>query len=73
MPGQIQEITPSGAVVQCGDREHVLLKLVQIDGGEEIAAASAGLKIHSKLGVDRLFEVQRFEPQLEAMSQGLSS
>jgi len=52
MPGQVQEITPAGALVQCGDREHVLLKVVQFDQGPEEAAASAGLKIHSKLGVN---------------------
>jgi len=74
MPGQIQEITPAGVVVQCGDREHVLLKLVQVDGGEELAAASAGLKTHSKLGMNQLFEAQRFEPRLfETRAQGPSS
>src|SRR5215472_4581451 len=74
MPGQIQEITPAGVVVQCGDREHVLLKRVQVDGGEELAAASANLKLHSKLGMNGLFEAQRFERRLfEAMLQGHSS
>jgi methionyl-tRNA formyltransferase len=52
MPGQIQEITPAGALVQCGNREHVLLKLVQLDEGPEELAATAGFKIHSRLGVN---------------------
>lgn len=58
MPGQIQEITPAGALVQCGDREHVLLKLVQFDEGPEQVAASAGLKIHSRLGVNGFAETR---------------
>jgi methionyl-tRNA formyltransferase len=50
MPGQIQEITQEGVLVQCGDREHVLLKQVQRENQGEQAAQEAGLKIHSKLG-----------------------
>jgi methionyl-tRNA formyltransferase len=50
LPGQIQEITPQGVLVQCGDREHVLLKQIQFENRSEMAAAQADLKMHSKLG-----------------------
>lgn len=50
LPGQIQQIAESGVLVQCGDREHVVLKLVQFESRDEEVAASAGLKIHARLG-----------------------
>jgi len=51
LPGQIQEITAEGALVQCGDRQHVLLTRIELDGEQEREAFGAGLKIHRKLGV----------------------
>jgi methionyl-tRNA formyltransferase len=61
MPGQIQEITNAGVLVQCGDREHVLLKAVQFENQAEKPASEAWLKIHSRLGADSisLFEIAR--------------
>lgn len=47
LPGQVQSITPDGAVVQCGDREHVLLRTVQLDDGERQPADTV-LRVHDR-------------------------
>ncbi len=57
-PGQIQEVSEAGVLVQCGDREHVRLKRVEFAGQPECDAARAGLKLHRKLGVS---PVPKFE------------
>lgn len=31
LPGQVQEIRDDGALVQCGDRQHILLRVLEID------------------------------------------
>ena len=59
MPGQIQEISASGVLVQCGDREHVLLKTVQFENQPEQPASEAGLKIHSHLGAGSIPSFER--------------
>ena len=57
-PGQVQAVSGDGVLVQCGDREHVLLKCVEFAGMPECDAAAAGLKLHKKLGVS---PVPKFE------------
>ena len=63
LPGQIQEIAATGVLVQCGDREHVLLKCVQFEGQAEQPAQEVGLNIHSHLNVSPIilfeFALQR--------------
>ena len=51
LPGQIQEIADNGVLVQCGDQQHVRLRVVQLDGDGPIPAQRL-LKIHRKLGID---------------------
>lgn len=52
-PGQVQAITDNGALVQCGDGKHILLKLVQLQSEPEINA-NLVLKNHRKLGISLL-------------------
>ncbi|MGL5873563.1 MAG: methionyl-tRNA formyltransferase [Xenococcaceae cyanobacterium] len=49
LPGQIQIIDERGVLVQCGDRQHILVKDYEFVGEAEIT-----LKIHDKLGIDLL-------------------
>lgn len=49
--GQVQAISSAGAVVRCGDGDHVLIKTVQLDGGERVSAADI-VKVHGRLGLD---------------------
>jgi len=56
--GQIQALSDAGVLVQCGDRQHVLLKTIQFEG-EQQASANHILKIHDKLGIDWLGFYQR--------------
>lgn len=51
LPGQIQRLDERGALVQCGDREHVLLRELEVQG-EGVRAALEVLKIHEKLGIN---------------------
>jgi methionyl-tRNA formyltransferase len=60
LPGQIQEVSSEGVLVQCGDREHVRLTRVEFASMAECAAVDAGLKLHKKLGVS---PVPKFEEQ----------
>jgi methionyl-tRNA formyltransferase len=53
LPGQVQAITDNGALVQCGDGKHILLKLVQLQNEPEINA-NLVLKNHRKLGISLL-------------------
>jgi methionyl-tRNA formyltransferase len=57
-PGQIQKVSESGALVQCGDREHVLLKDVELET-EGRMPANQVLKLHEKLGFDWVEFYQR--------------
>jgi methionyl-tRNA formyltransferase len=50
LPGQVQVVEPAGALVQCGDRGHVLLTTVQREG-EDPRPASQVLRNHERLGV----------------------
>ncbi|HKG91032.1 MAG TPA: methionyl-tRNA formyltransferase [Gemmatimonadaceae bacterium] len=52
LPGQVQALGDGGALVQCGDGEHVLLRTVQPEGDDERADAQTLLRIHERLGVD---------------------
>lgn len=51
LPGQVQAIAGSDALVQCGDREHVLLHTVELEGAGRCAAADV-LRVHERLGPD---------------------
>ena len=53
LPGQVQALVDQGALVQCGDRKHLLLKTCQLEQGEE-SNANLLLKNHEKLGIDLL-------------------
>jgi len=53
LPGQVQQISSDGVLVQCGDGEHIRLLQVQFEG--EARNSPAGLlKMHRKLGIDWL-------------------
>lgn len=58
LAGQVQRIDGRGALVQCGDREHVLLREVQVQGNDPAPAAGV-LRMHEQLGVDRAGLIQR--------------
>lgn len=49
--GQIQTLTADGALVRCGDGRHVLLKVVQTDGGMKLSPIDV-FKNHERLGID---------------------
>jgi methionyl-tRNA formyltransferase len=51
LPGQVQALLDSGALVQCGDGKHVLLRTVQREQEERRPAADV-LKNHERLGID---------------------
>jgi methionyl-tRNA formyltransferase len=53
LDGQVQALLPAGALVRCGDGEHLLVKTVRQGDGAP-AAAAAVLKNHSRLGLDLL-------------------
>lgn len=48
LPGQVQAVDLHGALVQCGDREHVLLRTVQLND-EPRRPASEILRTHDRL------------------------
>lgn len=54
LPGQIQAIDHNGVLVQCGDGQHILLRIVQVEGGEKCLASSYFTKIHEILGINWL-------------------
>lgn len=49
--GQVQALAEGGALVRCGDGEHVLLRVVQLGDGPRLPAAEV-LKNHVRLGPD---------------------
>jgi methionyl-tRNA formyltransferase len=51
LPGQVQALRDGGALVQCGDGQHLLARTVQ-RAGEERRAAADVLKLHVRLGID---------------------
>lgn len=51
LPGQVQALDETGALVQCGDGRHVRLTVVQPEG-EARQPAGRVLKIHERLGID---------------------
>ncbi len=53
LPGQIQTVSDTGVLVQCGDGKHLLLKSVQFENETEVIANSV-LKNHEKLGINFL-------------------
>lgn len=52
LPGQVQALRDGGALVQCGDRGHVLLHDVQLDPGPR-GPAGRLLRLHERLGEDK--------------------
>ena len=53
LPGQVQALVDHGALVQCGDHNHLLLKTCQLENQPE-NNANVLLKNHEKLGIDLL-------------------
>jgi methionyl-tRNA formyltransferase len=53
LPGQVQALRDGGVLVQCGDGRHVLLKVIQLDGGLRLPAARV-IRNHARLGIDWL-------------------
>lgn len=51
LPGQVQLLRDGGALVQCGDRAHVLLTKVQVQSEPETRAGDR-LRVHERLGYD---------------------
>lgn len=51
LPGQVQALEDGGALVQCGDRNHVLLRTVAPEGGARCPAPEV-LRRHDRLGID---------------------
>jgi methionyl-tRNA formyltransferase len=51
IPGQIQAFEGTGALVKCGDGNHILLKVVQLEGEDKILPRNL-FKLHEKLGID---------------------
>lgn len=51
LPGQVQTMDDWGVLVQCGDRGHVRLRVVQRGDGERVDARKV-LRMHEKLGLD---------------------
>lgn len=49
--GQVQALEGGGALVQCGDGGHVLLRTVEVDGNGRRPAAEL-LRAHERLGID---------------------
>ena len=60
LPGQIQAFKDDGAIVQCGDRKHLLLTEVQIDD-QPPTMAQGIFKIHRKLGLNLLDLLDLYE------------
>lgn len=61
LPGQVQAISRDGAIVQCGDGNHILLRVVQAEGEERQLAANYFTKVHEVLGIDWLAVHQRVQ------------
>ena len=53
LPGQVQAVLETGVLTQCGDGKHILLKSVQLENEQEVAA-NLLLKNHEKLGINLL-------------------
>lgn len=58
LPGQIQNKTSEGILIQCGDRKHIAVKKVQIDNGLEVSVEGI-FKRHDKLGLDVIASYQK--------------
>lgn len=51
MSGQIQRVDHAGALVQCGDRKHLLVRLVRPEGGESVHPQEI-VRNHERLGMN---------------------
>lgn len=51
LAGQVQTLSDDGALVKCGDGQHVLVKAVQLEGGPKTSPTKI-LKNHARLGLD---------------------
>lgn len=49
LPGQVQVLEREGALVQCGDRTHVLLRTIEVEGEGPRPGAEV-LRVHERLG-----------------------
>ena len=52
LPGQVQQLSADGALIQCGDRQHILVSEVETADG--IRTAQEVLKVHDHLGINWL-------------------
>lgn len=52
LPGQVQRLSEAGALIQCGDARHILVREVETAAG--LQPAQEILKIHDHLGVSAL-------------------
>ena len=59
LPGQIQQLSSSGALVTCGDGKVLLIKTIQLEGGQKTSPQDI-FKIHDKLGIDWLKLYQKY-------------
>jgi methionyl-tRNA formyltransferase len=51
LPGQVQQVSEDGALVQCGDGRHVLVRTVQVEG-EPRGTPKGVIRNHARLGID---------------------
>lgn len=51
LPGQVQTRTDRGAIVQCGDGRHILLRTVEPEGGQPAPAQTVLTAQHERLGI----------------------
>lgn len=65
LPGQIQVLDDAGALVQCGDGRHVLLKTVQVQGQERTSPGGV-LRNHARLGIDWMEIMDRMHREAES-------
>ena len=63
LPGQIQIITESGALIKCGDGKYVLVKIVQLETEKRISAKNL-FKKHKKLGIDWQSLYKKFSKEI---------
>jgi methionyl-tRNA formyltransferase len=52
LPGQVQALMEEGALVQCGDGEHVLLRHIILGAAAEPVRAASAVKQHARFGID---------------------
>ncbi len=64
-PGEVQAVLADGALVKCGDGEHVLIKVVQLGDGPRVHALEV-LSNHTRLGMRPWDIFQMTHPMIQA-------